>query len=71
MRLLRAQRLESPARKLASTRKSTSLALIQEKWHGSQSAQMEVLASAARIAAIHISATIREVQTILHGSLSE
>jgi N-carbamoylputrescine amidase len=52
MRLLRAQRLESPARKLASTRKSTSLALIQEKWHGSQSAQMEVLASAARIAAI-------------------
>jgi N-carbamoylputrescine amidase len=51
MRLLRAQRLESPARKLASTRKSTTLALIQEKWHGSQGAQMDVLASAAKIAA--------------------
>lgn len=52
MRLLRAERLESPARKLAPTRRGVTLALIQEKWHGSQSAQMEALASAAKIAVI-------------------
>lgn len=52
MRLLRAERLESPARKLASTREGVTMALIQEKWHGSQSAQMEALASVAKIAAI-------------------
>jgi N-carbamoylputrescine amidase len=50
MGLFRAERLESPARRLASTRKRTTLALIQEKWHGSQSAQMDELASAAKIA---------------------
>jgi len=50
MRLLRAEPLESPARKSASTRKPVTLALVQEKWHGSQDAQMEVLASAAKTA---------------------
>ena len=52
MRLLHAERLESPARKLAPTRRGATVALIQEKWHGSQSGQMEVLTAAAKTAVI-------------------
>jgi N-carbamoylputrescine amidase len=52
MRLLRAERLESPARKFATTRKHMTLALVQEKWLGSQGAQMKALTSAATMAAI-------------------
>ena len=52
MRLLRAERLESPARKLAPSRQSVTVAVVQEKWLGSQSAQMEALTSAATEAAV-------------------
>ena len=52
MRLLRAARLESPARKLAPSRESLTVAVVQEKWLGSQSAQMEALTSAATKAAV-------------------
>lgn len=48
MRLLRAERLGSPARKQASTRERVTLAIVQEKWHGSQNAQMEELSIAAK-----------------------
>ena len=52
MHLVRAERLESPARKLAPARKGVTMALVQEKWLGSQSAQMEALASAATKAVV-------------------
>jgi len=52
MRIIRSERLLSPARKVTSARQPVTFAGVQERWHGSRDRQMEVLVTAAKGAAL-------------------